>query len=137
MKERLRATALLLMCFVMIGAAGGQEIRVTVEAGSAGKPISGKLFGIFFEDLNYAADGGLYAEMVQNRSFEYSSRDVPGWHAFTGWEVVQRDGGRRVIISGMYVRFIRTTLSISNCTARQPGRAAVRAYPIRVLAGWL
>lgn len=93
MKERLRATALLLMCFVMIGAAGGQEIRVTVEAGSAGKPISGKLFGIFFEDLNYAADGGLYAEMVQNRSFEYSSRDVPGWHAFTGWEVVQRDGG--------------------------------------------
>lgn len=93
MNHRLRATALMLMCFVIIGTAGGQEITVTVQAGSEGKPISGTLFGIFFEDLNYAADGGLYAEMVQNRSFEYSSRDVPGWHAFTGWEVVQRDGG--------------------------------------------
>lgn len=93
MNHPLRVTVLLLMCFVIIGAAGGQEIAVTVEAGSSGKAISGTLFGIFFEDLNYAADGGLYAEMVQNRSFEYSSRDVPGWHAFTGWEVVQRDGG--------------------------------------------
>ena len=33
------------------------------------KSISPNLFGIFFEDLNYAADGGLYAELVQNRSF--------------------------------------------------------------------
>ena len=69
MNHPLRVTVLLLMCFVIIGAAGGQEIAVTVEAGSSGKAISGTLFGIFFEDLNYAADGGLYAEMVQNRSF--------------------------------------------------------------------
>ena len=40
------------------------------------KPISSDLFGIFIEDLNYTADGGLYAEMVQNRSFEYSPSDV-------------------------------------------------------------
>ncbi|MCO7127894.1 hypothetical protein NIE88_19300 [Sporolactobacillus shoreicorticis] len=31
------------------------------------------LYGIFFEDLNHAADGGLYAEMVQNRSFEFEA----------------------------------------------------------------
>lgn len=41
-----------------------------------GKSISKDLFGIFIEDLNYTADGGLYAEMVQNRSFEYSPSDV-------------------------------------------------------------
>lgn len=42
------------------------------EAKSGKRQISENLFGIFFEDLNYAADGGLYAELVQNRSFEYS-----------------------------------------------------------------
>ncbi len=35
----------------------------------------GILYGLFFEDLNHAADGGLYAEMVQNRSFEYCEMD--------------------------------------------------------------
>ena len=36
----------------------------------------GILYGLFFEDLNHAADGGLYAEMVQNRSFEYCEMDL-------------------------------------------------------------
>ena len=34
-------------------------------------PIPRELFGLFFEDINYAADGGLYAEMIENRSFEF------------------------------------------------------------------
>jgi|GEM_PF-6811041 len=41
----------------------------------ASKAISPNLFGIFFEDINYAADGGLCAELVQNRSFEYTLSD--------------------------------------------------------------
>ncbi len=49
------------------------------------KVISDKLIGIFFEDISYAADGGLYAEMVQNRDFEYTSKDHRGWHATTAW----------------------------------------------------
>ncbi|MDI6401226.1 alpha-L-arabinofuranosidase C-terminal domain-containing protein [Balneolaceae bacterium ANBcel3] len=53
-----------------------------------GKPISGKLFGLFFEDINYAADGGLYAEMVQNRSFEYSPTEQPGWNPLAFWEYI-------------------------------------------------
>jgi alpha-L-arabinofuranosidase len=63
------------------------------------KSISPDLFGIFIEDLNYTADGGLYAEMVQNRSFEYSPHDVDlrvyynkgQWHPFTAWESL-KDG---------------------------------------------
>lgn len=63
------------------------------------KQISKDLFGIFIEDLNYTADGGLYAEMVQNRSFEYSPHDVDlrvyykkgQWHPFTAWESL-KDG---------------------------------------------
>ena len=49
------------------------------------KPISDKLIGIFFEDISYAADGGLYAELVQNRDFEYTGRDHGGWNATTAW----------------------------------------------------
>ena len=49
------------------------------------KTISDKLVGIFFEDISYAADGGLYAELVQNRDFEYNSHDRGGWDATTAW----------------------------------------------------
>jgi len=50
------------------------------------KNISDKLIGIFFEDISYAADGGLYAELIQNRDFEYSSADRKEWGATTAWE---------------------------------------------------
>ncbi len=46
----------------------------------------GILYGLFFEDINHAADGGLYAEMVQNRSFEYCEMDKQGYHALTAWK---------------------------------------------------
>lgn len=65
-----------------------------IDSGAAGKPISDKLFGIFFEDLNYAADGGLYAELVQNRSFEYQPTEQRDWTALTGWELITRGRGR-------------------------------------------
>ena len=52
----------------------------------AGKKISSDLFGLFFEDINYAADGGLYAEQVQNRSFEYNPTERKEWHPLSYWE---------------------------------------------------
>jgi hypothetical protein len=51
----------------------------------AQKPISSNLFGIFFEDINYAADGGLYGELIQNRSFEYTASDHHDWNPLTAW----------------------------------------------------
>lgn len=50
------------------------------------KNISPDLFGLFFEDINYAADGGLYAELVQNRSFEYNPTEQSNWHPLSFWE---------------------------------------------------
>jgi alpha-L-arabinofuranosidase len=58
------------------------------------KPISEHLIGVFFEDLNYAADGGLYAELIQNRDFEYSSKDGnkdKNWNSTYAWGI-QGDG---------------------------------------------
>jgi alpha-L-arabinofuranosidase len=52
------------------------------------KKISPDLFGLFFEDINYSADGGLYAEMVQNRSFEYAPGSRRDWNSFSHWEYV-------------------------------------------------
>ena len=49
------------------------------------KAISDRLIGVFFEDISYAADGGLYAELIQNRDFEYSSLDRKEWSATTAW----------------------------------------------------
>lgn len=53
------------------------------------KKISEELLGIFFEDINYSADGGIYAELVQNRGFEYNLSDKEGrdknWNAFKAW----------------------------------------------------
>ena len=57
----------------------------------------GDLFGIFFEDLNHAADGGLYAELVQNRSFEFDPIDHAEYHALTAWEKIERGGGKAEI----------------------------------------
>ena len=56
------------------------------QSNQNGKKISPLLFGIFFEDINYSADGGLYAELVQNRSFEYSPTDRREWNPFSYWE---------------------------------------------------
>ena len=61
-----------------------------VNTKKVGAPVQPTMYGIFFEDINYAADGGLYAEMVKNRSFEFPQR-LMGWRAYGKFEV--RDDG--------------------------------------------
>lgn len=53
---------------------------LVIRADKPGAEIQPTMYGIFFEDINYAADGGLYAELVQNRSFEYPN-------AFAAWDI--------------------------------------------------
>ncbi len=62
-------------------------MRIEIDPRQKVKEL-GDLFGVFFEDLNHAADGGLYAEMVQNRSFEFDPVDNPTYHGLTAWEQV-------------------------------------------------
>lgn len=58
-------------------------------APAGGKQISPDLIGIFFEDISSSADGGLYAEQVQNGSFEYSPNEREGWGPATSWRMVR------------------------------------------------
>jgi alpha-L-arabinofuranosidase len=76
---------------------GIKAIEATITANVANsKQISDKLFGIFFEDINYAADGGLYAELVQNRDFEYAPSDKEGndktWNSTKAWHLSNDNG---------------------------------------------
>lgn len=64
-----------------------QPISAKLSIGSEQKEISDKLIGIFFEDINYAADGGLYAEMIRNRDFEFTASDHKGWKSDSYWSV--------------------------------------------------
>lgn len=67
-----------------------QEVRETlsfeVRADQPGASIPSTMYGIFFEDINFGADGGLYAELVKNRSFE-SEQPLMGWTPFGSVEV--------------------------------------------------
>ncbi|WP_162255506.1 alpha-L-arabinofuranosidase C-terminal domain-containing protein [Aeromicrobium sp. Root236] len=63
-----------------------------VDGAGKGASISDTMFGIFFEDINYAADGGLYAELVRNRSFEFNSSDNGSFTGLTGWQTLDRSG---------------------------------------------
>jgi alpha-L-arabinofuranosidase len=81
----------LITSLAIAGTARAEKLTVSLDA--PGKPISPDLFGIFFEDLNYAADGGLYAELIQNRSFEYQVTEQPTWTSLSYWELTKRGGG--------------------------------------------
>jgi alpha-L-arabinofuranosidase len=82
-REDVCRTARLIAVTLLLGSSlSAQESpsTITIDAGRPGARISPHLFGIFFEEINHAGDGGLYAELVRNRSFE--DRDTPeGWSA--------------------------------------------------------
>ena len=58
------------------------QVTIDVDAADKGVKISPNLYGIFFEDINHAADGGLYAELISNRSFEDSRENIPTWSTY-------------------------------------------------------
>ncbi|MFC7922391.1 alpha-L-arabinofuranosidase C-terminal domain-containing protein [Streptomyces cinereoruber] len=62
------------------------DYTLSVDADRTGPAIDPTMYGVFFEDINNAADGGLYAELVQNRSFEYGPVDNRSYTPLTSWQ---------------------------------------------------
>ncbi|MFD5401067.1 alpha-L-arabinofuranosidase C-terminal domain-containing protein [Streptomyces griseorubiginosus] len=96
----LSATALLVAAGTVPPPAHAEDVTdyaITVAPGARGATIDDTMYGVFFEDINRAADGGLYAELVQNRSFEYSTADNASYTPLTSWTV---DGTARVVDDG-------------------------------------
>ena len=79
-----RILPLLLLCASTMAQAQRQ-----MTAPKGGKPISDELIGIFFEDISSSADGGLYAELLQNGSFEFSPAERDGWGPATAWKTIR------------------------------------------------
>ena len=74
---------------LFVAATLGLQAQKPMTAPKGGKAISDNLIGIFFEDISSSADGGLYAELIQNGSFEYSPAERDGWGAGTAWKQVR------------------------------------------------
>ncbi|WP_432101013.1 alpha-L-arabinofuranosidase C-terminal domain-containing protein [Streptomyces sp. WAC 04229] len=70
------------------------DYTITVDPSARRAAIDDTMYGVFYEDINRAADGGLYAELVQNRSFEYSTADNASYTPLTSWTA---DGTARVL----------------------------------------
>jgi len=83
MTKRTTLTALL------AAATLGLSAQKPMAAPAGGKAISDELIGIFFEDISSSADGGLYAELVQNGSFEYTPTERDGWGPATAWKIIR------------------------------------------------
>jgi len=78
----IRKTTILLLSFLAFFSAAAQN-RLTVQVNKLKADIQPTMWGIFFEDINLAADGGIYAELVKNRSFEFTK-------PLMGWKVQQK-----------------------------------------------
>ena len=87
MKIRFLTSAVALTAALTVSA---QTYVMDVNTKKLGAPIQPTMYGIFFEDINYAADGGLYGELVKNRSFEFP-QSLMGWQAI-GRVEVRNDG---------------------------------------------
>ena len=84
-------TILTTLAVTLAFSANAQVNQMDINLKKAGAPVQPTMYGIFFEDINFAADGGLYAELVKNRSFEFPQDHLQGWKAFGKVEV--RDDG--------------------------------------------
>jgi len=78
MNKKLLTTVIAIMT---TAATIAQSAIMDVNTKKLGAPIQPTMYGIFFEDINYAADGGLYGELVKNRSFEFPQH-LMGWQKF-------------------------------------------------------
>jgi alpha-L-arabinofuranosidase len=131
-------TALLAAACLTAGTTSAQTTQAfTVKANQLKTPIQKTMWGIFFEDINFGADGGIYAELVKNRSFEFAT-PLMGWRE----QKQNADGSILIINRGdqSNPRFARFTIrsasgyGVSNEGFRGMGITANDKYDFSLLA---
>ena len=90
MKANLSVVLISLMCGVLVNmddvcsaSGAGQAATLTVQVNKPGHKIAPTLWGVFFEDINLSTDGGIYPELVRNRSFEDDEKTAGCWSLAT------------------------------------------------------
>ncbi len=84
---------LVILSSIFFGLHAAGQVKLEVHADKPAAAIPPTMWGVFFEDINFGADGGLYAELVKNRSFEFPM-PMMGWK-----EVRQQANGKALIIN--------------------------------------
>ena len=87
---KIKFSGLLILLLVAAQLTMAQTHNIQVDFKKNGVEIQKTMYGIFFEDINYGADGGLYAELVKNRSFDFPQPFL-GWSTF-GKVEIKNDG---------------------------------------------
>jgi alpha-L-arabinofuranosidase len=87
---RIPILSIVLLLFIGCGLYSQQATEINVVLSKPLAAVQPTMWGVFFEDINFAADGGLYAELVKNRSFEFS---LP----LTGWKITKQNGNGRLL----------------------------------------
>ena len=87
----MKKTGAILAALCLAASANAQTHQMDVNTKKLGAAVQPTMYGIFFEDINFAADGGLYGELIKNRSFEFTPDHLMGWDAF-GKVEVKNDG---------------------------------------------
>ena len=93
--------------------------------------MSDHLYGIFYEDINHAADGGLYPEQVQNRSFEFDPIDNRSYTGLTAWTRVNRGSAAGDIAVATADPLNARNLNYLRLTATAAGTGAADGVAIR------
>ncbi len=81
---------LALLSLIVTFSMQAQINEMVIDVKNQGAEIQPTMWGLFFEDINYAADGGLYGELVKNRSFEFP-QNFMGWETY-GNVILKNDG---------------------------------------------
>lgn len=104
-----------LLCLLFLAVSSSAQTVLTVSTDKPTAPIQPTMWGIFFEDINFAADGGLYAELVKNRSFEFAQPMMAWKEQQSEKFAVQSNAGKILIINNATnasnPRFARATVT--------------------------
>ena len=113
MKKILSLTTIFAICGTFLFAQNAIDLKVQLD--NASGKISSHMWGIFFEDINMGADGGIYAELVKNRSFEFN-------HPMMGWKRLENvPEGTFLIVNGSRRKGNPRSLKIHKATDIKAG----------------
>ncbi|KAI5064945.1 hypothetical protein GOP47_0019640 [Adiantum capillus-veneris] len=116
----------------------GQIYNLTVDASQSGRPIPPNLFGIFFEEINHAGAGGLWAELVANRGFEAGGQSTPSniapWSVIGDAASVQLST-ERISLFALNPVALRVDVLCSKCPAGGVGVYNPGYWGMNIIAG--
>lgn len=129
---------LILLLFLYILPSSHALYNLTVDASQSGRPIPSNLFGIFFEEINHAGAGGLWAELVSNRGFEAGGQNTPSniapWSAIGDEGTVQLSTERNSLFELNPVA-LKVNVLCSDCPAGGVGVYNPGYWGMNIVAG--